>query len=121
MRPFLLVAALSVLLAGCGAAGTPADGTVTGTVTISPCSPVERVGGTPCPPRPGLVVSFQPVGGGAARTTTTDQAGIYWIDLPAGEYDARAAGGIGPGPARRVSVTAGVTVTLNFDVDSGIR
>ena len=121
MRRSLLAAAVPLLLAGCGAGATPGEGTVTGTVTISPCSPVERVGGTPCPPRPGLVVSFQPIAGGAARTATTDQAGIYWIDLPPGDYDARAAGGIVAGPLRRVTVRTGETLTVNFDVDSGIR
>ena len=94
---------------------------MTGTVVVAPCRPVERPGDPPCPPRPGITVHFQPVAGGAEVTAVTGPDGTYAVSLPAGEYDARSEGGIGRGPATRVSVVAGQTVVVNFDVDSGIR
>ena len=121
MRTALGIAA-ALLLAGCAAPGPPpAPGTVTGTVVISPCRPVERVGDPPCPPRAGVPVSFQPAAGGAPTTVTTDAAGSYSVQLAPGAYDARPGGGIGTQPARRITVASGQTVTIDFSVDSGIR
>jgi len=115
----VLVVALS---AACGTnASPPAQGTVTGTVVISPCRPVERAGDPPCPPRPGISVKFQPTGGGSPVSTTTDAAGTYLVRLPAGDYQASASGGILPSPPRQVAVAAGATVVLDLTVDSGIR
>jgi hypothetical protein len=111
-----------LLLVGCaGPTQPPAQGTVTGIVSITPCFPVERPGQPPCPPRPGIAVDFQPVAGGTVQTTKTDPTGTYWIDLPAGDYDATVEAGIRREPPRRVTVLAGKTITVNFAVDSGIR
>lgn len=120
MRTPLLLVTL-VLAAACGTYGSPGQGTVTGTVVISPCRPVERAGDPPCPPRPGIAVHFQPVAGGTTVSATTDASGTYRVQLPAGDYLAGASGGIGPGRTTRVTVTAGATVTLDLVVDSGIR
>ena len=99
-----------------------AGGNVAGMVVVSPCRPVERAGDPPCPPRPGVVVTFQPVAAGrASLTAQTDASGHYSLTLPAGDYDVRAAAGIGGGRVTRVTVPAGGTVTLDLVVDSGIR
>jgi hypothetical protein len=114
---------LPVLLAGCGSmlpAPAVGIGTVTGTVVIAPCRPVERVGDPPCPPRPGIKVHFEQ-GSSAVATAVTDAAGAYRASLPAGAYEVWAEGGIGRAPGVRVTVAAGQTVTLNLNVDSGIR
>jgi hypothetical protein len=114
---------LPVLLAGCGymlPAPAAAMGTVTGTVVIAPCRPVERVGDPPCPPRPGIKVHFEQ-GSSASGTAITDAGGAYSIRLPAGGYEVWAEGGIARAPAVPVTVQAGQTVTLNLNVDSGIR
>lgn len=128
----LLPAGLSagILLAACGAptpsasaSPTPvaAAATVSGVVVVAPCRPVERAGDPPCPPVPGIVIHFLPAGGGTALDARTDATGTYRIQLPAGEYDARAVGGISGRPATHVSILNGASVTLNFTIDSGIR
>ena len=124
----VLLGLFLMLLAGAACGGVTiggsqpvVTGTVTGSVAISPCRPVERPGDPPCPPRPGVPVHFQPVAGGSAVTTLTDAGGRYRVTLAAGEYEARAEGGIGPGRVFRVSVPKGGTVTLEIVVDSGIR
>ena len=118
----ILTAALALVVLG-GCAGAPiapgAMGTVTGTVVIAPCRPVERVGDPPCPPRPGIKVHFDQAA--SSPTAVTDGAGVYSIRLPAGDYRVWAEGGIARGPSTRVSVVAGQVVTLNLNVDSGIR
>jgi hypothetical protein len=119
MRTALLL--LLLLAAACGAISPPSQGTVTGTVVVSPCRPVERAGDPPCPPQPGIAVHFQPTGGGSALSATTDSTGTYRVQLPAGDYQASAGGGIVPAQPKAVTVVAGGTVTLNFSVDSGIR
>ena len=126
MRSAAVLLALLGVVAGCGgpvlAPATVVYGSVAGTVVVSPCRPVERVGDPPCPPRPGIVVTFQPLAaGGAALTAQTDAGGHYSLRLPAGDYDAKAAGGIGGGRLTRVAIPAGGTVTLDLVVDSGIR
>lgn len=127
MRSAALGGLLALLVAACGspssAVSTPAVawGSVDGTVVVAPCRPVERAGDPPCPPRPGLVVTFQAVGGHDALTTQTDAAGHYAMRLPAAEYDVHSSGGIGPGRPTRLTVPAGGNVTLNLVVDSGIR
>ena len=118
-KPLLLLTL--VLAVACGAYGSPGEGTVTGTVVISPCRPVERAGDPPCPPRPGITVRFQPVSGGSAVSATTDASGTYRVRLAAGDYQASASGGIGPARTTPVTVSAGATVTLDLVVDSGIR
>ena len=129
----LLPAGLSaaILLAACGAPSpstqsaspTPvaAPATVSGVVVVAPCRPVERPGDPPCPPVPGIVIHFLPSAGGAALDARTDSTGTYRIQLPAGEYDARAVGGMSARPATHVSILTGAAATLNFTIDSGIR
>ncbi len=121
----MFAAVAMILLTGCSAMPVipAASGTVTGTVVIGPCRPVERVGDPPCPPRPGIKVHFDPASSSpsASGTAITDAGGAYSIRLPAGGYDAWAEGGIARARAVRVTVQSGQTVTLNLNVDSGIR
>jgi hypothetical protein len=118
--------ALGLLAASaCGAAPEPppaqALGSVTGTVVIAPCRPVERVGDPPCPPRPGIKVHFEQASVTKAAVLT-DATGTYMITLEPGAYDVWAEGGLpGRGKTVPVRVVSFQTVTLNLTVDSGIR
>ena len=120
----LWLAAACVLLTGCAASAlpplpTPVPGTVTGTVIIAPCQPVQQVGSPPCPPRPGIRVHLD--GPSAGATAITGPTGTYVAELPPGTYQVWAEGGIvRPAPVT-VTVVSGQTVTLNLTVDSGIR
>jgi len=121
----LLLGVALLLIVGCGylpspVPPAPAAGTVTGTVTISPCRPVDRLGDPPCPPRPGIKVHFEQ-GSAAAATAVTDGTGTYSASLAPGTYQVWAEGGMSKGPFVPVSVVAGQVVTLNLVVDSGIR
>lgn len=113
-RPLLLTALL--LLAACGAPGTP-SGTLTGTVVAAPCRPVERVGDPPCPPVPGVTVTV------GSTHTITDAAGVYRVTLPPGTYRVTVTAGVRQVPAEPASVTvvAGRATTVNLTYDSGIR
>src|SRR2546430_17735218 len=118
-----LVALLAVT--ACAAAPLPvpaaAPGTVTGTVVIAPCHPgPDRVGDPPCPPRPGINVHFEQAATNKA-TAVTDATGTYRVTLAPGTYDVWAEGGIGRGRTTPVTVVSAQTVTLNLNVDSGMR
>ena len=124
MRLLLATAALA-LLSACGSPyaplpPAPAAGTVTGTVVIAPCQPVERPGQPPCPPRPGIRVLFDQRSTTRA-TAVTDGTGTYVASLAPGTYEVWAEGGIARPAAVPVTVVAGQSVTLNLTVDSGIR
>lgn len=112
----LLTAALAVLvLTGCASVGPIGPpGHVSGHVTVTPCSPVERFPPSPCPPAAGVRVSF------GRFWATTDAAGNYEIDVPPGDYDVVVEAGIAREP-HRLRVSAGDRLTLDLDVDSGIR
>jgi len=121
----VVLAALALLVAGACAAGpvpipAAAQGTVSGTVVIAPCRPVERVGDPPCPPRPGIKVHFEQASV-SKGTALTDATGTYVMTLPPGVYEVWAEGGIGRGRTVPVTVVSAQTVTLNLTVDSGIR
>jgi hypothetical protein len=97
--------------------GAGAAGTVTGTVVVAPCRPVERAGDPPCPPRAGVEVDFA---GPVSRAVKTDAGGVYQVSVPAGSYTVTVRAGIRPQPTS-VTVAAGQLVTLNLSIDSGIR
>ena len=111
-------------LLACGSSEGPAPGpalaTVSGTVRVSPCRPVERVGDPPCQPVPGIAIEFIPSGGGSSVGATTDGVGRYSVSLRAGTYQARAARGIGRG-SQVVTVGPGQQVQLDLTLDVGIR
>ena len=111
----IATAVAALALAACAAPGAlPGTGHVQGHVTVTPCSPVERFPPSPCPPAAGVRVDF------GRFWATTDAAGNYAIDLPPGDYDATVRAGIAPRP-HRIHVAAGDHLTLDLDVDSGIR
>ena len=117
----LLIAAS---LVACGSAGvtptSPALACVTGTVRISPCRPVERVGDPPCQPVPGMTIEFIPTGAGTSVGATSDGSGRYSVSLKPGTYDARASRGMGRG-SQRVTVGPGEQLQVDLTFDVGIR
>jgi len=114
----LVACLLAVSLCGCGAAASPATGTVTGHVQIRACGGAYRPEQTGCPARPmtGAALTFQLIGS-SASTTTTDSSGVYRIDLKPGTYTVQLMEGSAKrdlaGP-RTVTVVAGKTVTADF-------
>ena len=124
----LVLALVLLSLTACGAyrfpgGSPPGTGTVSGTVMVYPCSPVEQQGG-PCKnmPASGFELIFGNAAG-ASHTATTDSSGAYSITLDAGEWKVSVKGGIArivSGP-ETVTVPAGGSVSADYIIDSGIR
>lgn len=112
-------ALLGALILGCGQQVTAVTGSVSGTLTASPCRPVERIGDPPCPPVPNVRVDFT---GSDSRTVSvsTDAGGRYLVSLPPGTYQVHVRSGFRSQPDR-VSVAAGQSITVDLTFDSGIR
>ena len=107
-----------------GAAGV-GTGYVRGSVAIGPICPVERVD-EPCVIPPEAYTSRSVVIFNAAGTEVTRQAletdGTYQLALPQGTYTLQIQpAGIGAGEKQVVTVVAGKTQTVDFDIDTGIR
>ena len=115
----LVACLLALSLCGCGAAASPATGTVTGHVQIRACGGAYRPEQTGCPARPmtGATLTFQLIDRSSASTTTTDSSGAYRIDLKPGSYIVQVMEGSAKralaGP-RTVTVVAGKSVTADF-------
>jgi hypothetical protein len=96
-------------------------GTLHGTVTRGPITPVCRLG-TPCSaPAKNVALSF--MRNGTTRSTTTDDRGRYSIHLPAGVYAVKTNQrpfGTVPQP-RTVRVRASQSTRVDFAIDTGIR
>ena len=125
-------------LAGCIVTGGGADddgltgsggatGTLAGRVTIGPICPVETEG-EPCPvpaeTYASVTVVVDAVGGRNVARQPLDSEGRYRIELVPGRYLVTLEHGLGidPGrPVEDVEIRAGGTVTLDFDIDTGIR
>lgn len=122
----MFIAAL--VLSGCSASATsPATAYIQGTVTAGPTCPVETVE-NPCPPK--LVaereVDLQTRDGSTVATTTTDSTGHYRFTTNAGSYVVHVRIVQGQVGLRQithgnVTVAAGQTVTLDIQLDTGIR
>ncbi len=111
----LAAAAAGLALTACGAGSIPlAPGRVHGHVTISPCTPVERFPPSPCPPAAGVKVAF------GGFVTVTDAAGDYQVTLPPADYQVVVRAGV-TGQGAHIRVKPGDDLTLDLDVDSGIR
>jgi len=124
----VLLAALVLVTAACGAyrfpGGTPspATGTVSGTVVAVPCFPVESDGPQQCAGRPvaGLEIDFTHGEDGAK--VVTDSTGHYSVTLASETWLIHVATHmrIISGPAQ-VDVPPGSAVYANYVLDSGIR
>ena len=126
----LLVAALLVVAAGCGAyqfpgggsTPSPAAATVSGRVLAVPCAPVEKLG-SPCPGRPVPKVEIDYVSGGSVTgSAVTDSNGYYSVKLPAGSYQVKLKTymRVISGPLT-LALASGSSMVANYILDSGIR
>ena len=113
-------------IAACGAyrfpSGSASTGTVSGTVMMYPCGPVEQQD-QPCKgmPASGLELVFTNASG-SEQTARTDTRGAYSTTLDEGDWQVSLKGiaRIISGP-QSVTVTAGGSVVADYLVDSGIR
>jgi len=123
--------ALAVTLAaggGCVAGPVNLIGTLPGQVTIGPLCPVERPD-QPCTPTPEAYAARKVLvltADGATRiaTASLNQTGYYRVELEPGTYvvDINHVGiDRSPDMPRTITLAAGETVTLEIDIDTGIR
>ncbi|MGZ4256911.1 MAG: hypothetical protein ACXVRE_04020 [Gaiellaceae bacterium] len=117
----LLVTVAASLLAGCGSEQAGGSSGLSGTVILSPATPVCRVGASCSRPARGLTLLF--VRNGHDTAVKTDRHGHYRIQLSPGAYRVRI-----PGARLRTSlkprtatVRSGGFGNLDFRYDPGIR
>jgi hypothetical protein len=122
MRLVVYLSSLALVVTA-GAQATTARGTLMGTVTRGPITPVCALE-QPCDePAPHQALLFVRNGATVARVVT-DATGHYRLRLAAGIYAVRRPSGttidrkLEP---NRVRVTAGRTVRIDFSIDTGIR
>ncbi len=101
------------------------EGTLHGTVTVSPVCPVETLDDV-CRPRPLANRQVQiKASDGKSITMTTDQQGAFIIQLPPGRYLIEVQSVSYPMrqrvPLTAVSIVAGQTSEINIPLDTGIR
>src|SRR5260370_31059361 len=123
----VLVSRLVVSIVAGGAYGFPGEtpsgtGTVSGHVTVVPCSPVQAANLPPCAGRPAAGLEIDFTGDGTAVGTRTDSSGAYSVELPAGTWKVsfKSFMRVISGPPT-VKVQAGSSVVADYGVDSGIR
>ncbi len=116
---------VALVAAGCGAKGT---GTLAGTVTIGPLTPVATENVTPTTPcsvyQARSIVVFSANGQKKLHDVSIDCNEHYAIDLPAGTYtvDINHSGiDYAAGLPKQVTITNGKRTTLDVDIDTGIR
>ena len=122
----VVIAGLIFLTVACGAysfpgGGTTATGTVSGTVRVVPCAPVEQQGDA-CQGNVGTGQTIVFTNGDQTKTATVDSTGHYSINLAAGHWKVSFKGiaRIVTGPAE-IDVAAGGSIQADYVVDSGIR
>jgi hypothetical protein len=134
MHRFVVLLIL-VPLAGCQFAGGGflpafvAPGTLQGHVNIGPLLPVQRVGeATPTVPPAAYaarqIVVYQADGKTVVTKLTPNSDGNYRVDLAPGVYVVgmvRVGIDRASGLPATVTIESGKTVTLNIDIDTGIR
>lgn len=105
-----------------------ATGTVSGTVTLSPICPVERIPQEPqCSPKPyATTIKIREEGKTTViKTIQSNNLGVFATDLPVGSYELDAItadGSILPRCAKyMVLVTLGKNTVANISCDTGIR
>jgi hypothetical protein len=130
MMRVVLLAALLLVTAACGAyafpghgaSPTPDTGTVSGRVLLFPCAPVE-IASSPCPGKvaSGLEIDYVNAGTIAGRTVT-DGSGSYVIRLEPGSYTVvfKSYMRVMSGPTK-ITIAAGSNLVANYVLDSGIR
>jgi hypothetical protein len=116
------------IVSGSSTALTARNGILSGSVTVGPICPVERVG-VPCPV-PSVAYTSREVIVYAANGSTIvarknfNPDGTYSFSLPAGSYVVNTPNS-GIGGARNlpqtVTIKSGQTTTLDFSIDTGIR
>ncbi|HEX9560916.1 MAG TPA: hypothetical protein VGA76_06745 [Candidatus Dormibacteraeota bacterium] len=123
----VLLSLLVLLIVACGAYRFPGQtpsgtGTVSGHVTVVPCSPVQAAKLPPCAGRPAAGLEIDFTGNGTAVGTRTDSSGAYSVELPAGTWKVsfKSYMRIISGPPT-VKVQAGSGAVADYVVDSGIR
>ena len=132
----MIVVALAI--AGCTRSGGPsasgggqADGstepygTLTGTITRGPMSPVSRPGAPSSPvPVAGAELKILDLKGTVVATARTDSGGNYRVNLPPGNYRAERGTGFS-GAARNlpaiIAISPAGQTRLDIWVDTGIR
>ena len=129
MRNIILavILVMGACFAGCQGDTAP-PGTLQGTVTIGPIWPVERPGEQPpIPPevyQSRKVMVYDKTGNKLIATIDLSDEGHYSIELPAGSYtvDINYIGiDHSSDVPREIQLSSGETVTLNIDIDTGIR
>ena len=123
----VLLSLLVLLIVACGAYRFPGQtpsgtGTVSGHVTVVPCSPVQAAKLPPCAGRPAAGLEIDFTGNGTAVGTRTDSSGAYSVELPAGTWKVSFKSYMRTisGPPT-VKVQAGSGAVADYVVDSGIR
>ena len=117
-----------LLLAGCTTTPTQPTGTLDGQVTIGPLQPVQREGEvTVVPPEvyaARKVMVYDKSGKNLIKQVDIDGKGHYQVELQPGTYTITLKpNGIdrsGEVP-RQIEIKSGETVTINIDIDTGIR
>jgi len=124
----LVLVLVGLLMVGCSAGGTQATGTLEGRVTIGPISPVQREGEvTVVPPEvyaTRKVMVYDKIGKNLIKQVDIDGKGHYQVELKPATYtiDINRIGIDSSGEVpRQIEIKAGETVTLNIDIDTGIR
>ncbi len=105
-------------------------GILQGKVEIGPICPVERID-NPCKPTPEMyaarkVLIYDPSGNELVKTVSLNDNGGYETYLAPGNYIVDISGrtqGIGgvSGVPQTISVRANATITVNINIDTGIR
>jgi hypothetical protein len=120
----LVLAGLSV---GCSS-GTAGSGILEGNVTIGPICPVEQPG-NPCPVpcemyQARKVLIYDSNGTRLITEVDIDCNGHYWVELKPGGFTVdinRDVFGHVSGVPQKIEISAGQTIELNIDIDTGIR
>jgi len=122
----LFATALVAVTAACGGYSFPGStaaetGTVSGTVAVVPCAPVEQAD-QPCKGRMGTGLAVGFTSGSNTAYAIVDSNGHYLAQLAAGTWKVSFKGiaRIISGP-QTVTVPAGGSVTADYVLDSGIR
>ena|ERR1051326_7447814 len=106
--------------------GNANEGTLNGTVVSAPSCPVET-SDLPCLPKPvpNRQVSVESTDGKVVATATTDDNGRFSVNLAPGMYVLKVMPGATPLPIQRkpvtVTIVAGKVISVQIELDSGIR